>query len=257
MSKHIQPWVQGRILTFLNRARTIEDFTQSGAIQDNPDNGRGYAIGAKTAQKILNYRNQLPGRRFRDLEQVLDVPGVGEDKLNDLAHSLAISADDFFVARMFDGVLLENWELSPQRQTFADEAEFKAIVQHEGTFKQWVAEHWVGEFHPFGNELGRFRHLAIRRAFLECYPDGHLAALQLAFWFYLFDRDNWFSFRQVREACEEYLNYHSQPNRGMEFRFLKGLEDLEINPLSRSNILPVVVNYAEQAITIWEATLND
>ncbi|REL24474.1 hypothetical protein DYD21_17925 [Rhodohalobacter sp. SW132] len=86
-----------RILDLLNKAETWQDIAgvkpRTGPVFDDPSTGHsgsrpGYDIGRITANEILNYRkDKLPSGRFKSLEEVRAVRGVGEDKINDLIYT--------------------------------------------------------------------------------------------------------------------------------------------------------------------------
>ncbi|MGM0460097.1 MAG: baseplate J/gp47 family protein [Bacteroidota bacterium] len=96
-SEGVSNEVAERILSFLNRAETWQEIAgvepQAGPVFDDPatgysDSRPGYDIGKKTANEILKYRkNELPGEQFSRLKEVRAVPGVGEDKINDLIYT--------------------------------------------------------------------------------------------------------------------------------------------------------------------------
>ncbi|WP_340105900.1 baseplate J/gp47 family protein [Rhodohalobacter sp. 8-1] len=98
-SEGVSTEVAERIFNFLNRAETWQDIAgvepQAGPVFDDPTTGHsgsrpGYDIGKKTADEILKYRkdeSKLPSGQFESLEEVRTVPGVGEDKINDLIYT--------------------------------------------------------------------------------------------------------------------------------------------------------------------------
>ena len=75
----IKEWVAGRILDFLNRAKTVEDITESKMLKDDPNSGRehGSTIGTTVAERILNKRNNMRFPRFRTLSELEDIQGFG------------------------------------------------------------------------------------------------------------------------------------------------------------------------------------
>ena len=92
----ISPEVARRILTFLNCAIISKDIAafepQRGPIYDDPSTGQGdqirdYDIGLTVAQRILDIRASLPDEQFKDINQLDNINGLGQDKLNDLAYS--------------------------------------------------------------------------------------------------------------------------------------------------------------------------
>jgi hypothetical protein len=79
------------------------------------------------------------------------------------------------------------------------------------------------------------------------------AAAELGLWFYRLDGENWFSLDDAHRQTELYFH------RGVKELFLfKGFnpEGILVEPLTNRE-LPVVVDYAEQTITILTLQLND
>lgn len=94
---HITPEIQAKILAFLNEAKTAIDIAgkepQEGPVFDNPDIGYGdqirdYDIGELVAGRILAKRDSLRGKVFTKIEQLDDIKGFGQDKLDDMAFSM-------------------------------------------------------------------------------------------------------------------------------------------------------------------------
>ncbi|MEM9918748.1 MAG: hypothetical protein AAF990_11665 [Bacteroidota bacterium] len=257
-SKH-PAWAVGRLLDFLNAARTAAAIHQSPLLSDDPKSGsaRGYTIGEKTAQNILDHRAKLRFRRFQTVEEVLDVAGLGEDKLNDLLHSFSKGADEAFVDALRNGLLGENWILKPQATTYDDEASFRAVADNGEAFRRAVGKLYASAFGTDPISGARALEMKVHRAHLVNHFDAHLAAFRFAFWWYLFDFDNWFSHQRIKDACEQYLNHHGYRQPGMQLRILHlhGYESIAEH--RRRLLLPVVVNYPENKITLWDAVLND
>jgi hypothetical protein len=248
-----------RILHFLNEVKTVADITDPNIVHDHE--GGGYTIGEEVAQRILDKRNSLPARRFVAIKELTDgVPGFGDDKLKDLAHSIAIPAAKYFRGKMYDGVIFDNWELNHHTFHFDDRADFFDLVQNEWRFTAWLGEQVEQiALQKFDNpKAARLANLLLQRCPLETYPDSHYGSFVFAFWFYQFDADNWFSFEKVRSVIEDYLSYYIKNHHRLEFRLFKGFENsgLLANPVTRPD-LPVVVNYGEQELSIWTAQLND
>ena len=95
------PVHQVAMLDFLNRAKTAEDIagvpgSSASPIQDDPNRytgksatGKGYDIGPKVAQRILDKRTELGGK-FSSLDQLAGIPYFGEDKFNDLVYTFVL-----------------------------------------------------------------------------------------------------------------------------------------------------------------------
>ncbi len=257
-SEHPQ-WAQDRLLQFLNSVQSAEEIYQNPDLQDDPESGskQGYVIGEKTAENILTHRSSLPRRRFESTDQVLDVPGLGEDKLNDLVHSFAIPADDAFVEALFAGPLGENWEVTPHVLEYASDAEFNLVADHAESFRRAVAPLYSNILSYYSNEAKRELEIRIHGAHQENYFESHLGSFPFAYWWYLFDQDNWFSYETMRGLCEDYLGYHGNDDRTMQFRMIHLGGYDSISDHRRFYTLPVVVNYPELRITLWSAELRD
>ena len=256
----IKPWVKARILDFLNRAKTIKDITNGSAILDNPETGHGYTIGATVAERILDKRNKMQFGRFKSIGDLAGIKGLGLDKVNDLIFSFGVPAPEAFRKELFDGILLENWELTDHTTQFEDATNFRQIVDNGSNFKDWVSQKMTQirqEKHQ-QPQKAHLEGLLLRKSHLEIFDSAHYGAIALAFWFYQFDADNWFTFERMRQACEKYLSYYPTYDLRQETRLFKGFQKEGLHATSNTQgTLPVIVNYAEQAITIWEAVLND
>lgn len=255
-NSHLPPWVESRIVSFLNQA-SLHDFNR---IKDDPSDGPGPSVGNSIAQKILDKRDQLPARRFRNIQQVLQIHGVGEGTIQDLAFSLSIPADKYFIDLLRTEVLPENWEILPYSFVFEEEAEFYDIAHHLGNLTEFVAdeiEKIVLEKH--GNRLSaQLAAELLEHCPIETSEDSHQASLQMAAWFYRFDADNWFGFQQMWEVCERYLGYFPEWQFRLETYFYKDFPNsgVLIDNISPRD-LPVVVNFGEKRITIWTSGLAD
>lgn len=254
----LESFEKERILHFLNRAETSSDITDPAVLKDADQ--QGYTIGGEVAKRILDIRQSLPLQRFLGFEQVEAVPGLGKDKLRDLAASVAPPAADTFRRRMYDGIIGENWDLTPHTSFFDDRRGFFDLVQSPSHFAHWVGEQ-VSQLVLQAGESQKFARLAqllLEKCPLEPWENTHYGAIAFAFWFYQFDADNWFSFDQVRTETERYLTYYAKNQHRLELRFFKTFPNggVLVNAITTDD-LPVVVNYGEQEITIWTAELRD
>jgi hypothetical protein len=247
-----------RILHFLNEAKGITDITAPEVLQDHQ--GNGYTIGETVAQRILAQRDHLPGKQFVNFEDLDAVPGLGNDKLVDLAHSIARPAAQYFRSEMFRTVIGENWELTPHTFAMDDRAAFFDLVQTPSRFAEWVGERVEEVSLEKSNNpaAARLANLLLQRCYLDRYEDSHLGSFAFAFWLYRFDADNWFLFEKVRVVMEHYLSYYAKNQHRLEFRIFRGFENNGVlaQPITRPD-LPVVVNYGEQEVTLWAAQLSD
>lgn len=97
----IPDFIQVQILEFLNSpvnesawAEIAAVEPQDGPVFDNPfvgsapgNEATGYDIGETTARKMIRIRNTVHGGEFKNLQQVVQVQGVGVDKMNDLFYT--------------------------------------------------------------------------------------------------------------------------------------------------------------------------
>ena len=256
----LEAWVIKRILAFFNRAITAKDITE-GVLKDDPGTGTGkYVIGEVVAQRILDQRNLLTGRQFTDIEQLMDIQGMGVDKFHDLVYTFSVPAAEAFKEGMYTNVIGENWILEAHTTRFEDSTEFMNLVNDPEAYQKWLAKE-IGEIaeEKYGiKNAGKIARKMLNHSCPVDYESGHLASYAFALWFYRFDQDNWFGFEDVREQAELYLDFMPNPEERIALSMYVGFENR--NFLAHSvtvTDLPVVVNYAEQAITIWTAQLND
>ena len=263
-SNNIPHWVQSRILAFFNNARSVDDILD-GTIQDDPSDGPGNTMGRTLAARILRVRNEIrPFRRFMEFSQLDDIKGVGEGTLKDLVYSFGTSAAAAFRNRMYDdSVIYEaNWPLEYFRYEFDDSEAFNELAHDKEAFRSWVAER-IAEISTEREVDVEKRDLMvadINNAYIDTYHNTIPApGYALALWFYEFDADNWFSWERIQEACIFYFDYYSGSHPwDMELRFFKGFTNRGIiQPGISAEDLPVVVNWPEQAITIWFSELYD
>ncbi|MEM1215674.1 MAG: hypothetical protein AAGJ82_08320, partial [Bacteroidota bacterium] len=247
----MESWKTQRILHFFNRATSVKDIIKSSLLKDDPEQGakKGYVIGQLVAERILDTRNRLPAQRFRTYEQLCDVKGLGTDKLHDLAKSLAIPADTYFQQRLFDNLLLGNWEVAARRTTFEDANTFQQVASSACALKAVVAEQLYGAPNAFGEELNRLQHLAIQNGYLEQWGDAYIGGYNFAIWWYLFDYDNWFTFERIQTVCNEYLGYHHLPADRIAFFQLRGISHGPMTATRQQNLLPIIVNHGERVVT--------
>lgn len=90
---HISAEEASRVLDFLNKATSIDDIIDPNTLFDDPSSGLGDQVndptmGSLVAMRILDKRDTCPGKVFTKLEQLDDIQGFGQDKLQDLVFSL-------------------------------------------------------------------------------------------------------------------------------------------------------------------------
>lgn len=255
----VETWILKRIMTNLNSLKSAEALSK--VVKDNPRSGNGgYDIGEKVAQRILDRRSELPSDQFTSIGQLKAVAGLGDDKFRDLVYTFGKPAAELFRQEMYDQVIGYNWNLAFHRVEFEDQDEFLALVDDLSTFREWMV-YTVADLarKRTGNcELFEKTTAQIASSCIQEYASGHVAAYAFALWFYRFDQDNWFTFDAVREVTASYLDYFTNPMERTELRMFYGFanQGLLAQPVTISG-LPVIVNYAERAITIWSAELID
>lgn len=258
-SQGIEPWVLKRIIHALNSFSTAADLAD--AVQDDPNYGSGSSgLGETVAQRILDRRAEQQFNRFTDIDQLQGIDGFGQDKFQDLVYTFGVSAAEQFKQGMYNGVILSNWILEYDRTVFTDSAAFLQLVDDPAAFEAWVADK-VSDLaiqRTGDNSKGPEAARQLRNSCRETYFSGNIGSYALALWFFRFDEDNWFSYDRVREETEKYLASAPFVSDRAELRLFYGFENngLLANPITVTG-LPVVVNYLEQAITVWSSQLND
>lgn len=167
---------------------------------------------------------------------------------------------DSFYRSIKNNVLPENFILKYAGVGFPDRDAFISIVDNETNFRDFVR----GEIRSlcqqnYGNlQLARISPRCLDHLYMETHSSSLLGAHALAFWFFSFDEDNWFSYNKVLKECKAYLNNSPTLDRRQELRVFKGFENAGVlaDPLTVVD-LPVVVNYADLAVTIWAGQLLD
>lgn len=264
----LNPQAINRLLTFLNKQPDAAALLQRLshyedkllAFKPKENNPKDYGIGQTSAQKILDYRNQLPGHRFSKLDQLTDIQGFGPDKLEELYKRVCRPAALTFRNSMYTNLLAENWILEYHSFHILDSEEFLEIVDNESLFTEFVCDKVEDiSLQKFNNHKASLLAAQLLKcAYLETFDDPHYGAIALAFWFYQFDADNWFGFDQAREECEDYLGSYSSFDKRLELRLFKGFDNAGVLANAVTQVdLPVVVNFAEQVITLWSCQLND
>ncbi|MEM9984574.1 MAG: hypothetical protein AAF804_05710 [Bacteroidota bacterium] len=258
-------WTPSRLLHHLNRAQETGDLLhpqgQFPGVRDDPSQGgEGYGLGETVAQAMLDFRKKLPRRRYSRVAELLQVPGLGEDKLKDLLFSFGYAADERFVQMMREQVLGSNWTLEADTTEVLDGVRFLDLVDTPSRFEQFVGNRvqQLAYRHLQNETSAKLSAALMRQAYLETFPEGHLGSYALALWFYRFDQDNWFGFEQVRKVIAPYLEGGPSFSKRRELRLFKGFSNSGILvPGICPADLPVVVNYEEQKVTLYLCYLLD
>ncbi|GAB4417745.1 MAG: hypothetical protein OHK0039_28470 [Bacteroidia bacterium] len=255
-----EPWIAKRILAHLNRIQQPGDLQVPDAPDSESTRSRGYGIGETVSQRIIDRRQTLPGRRYTSLSQLDGIAGLGEDKLGDLFQAFRLPAAEAFAQRMRKAVLPGNFTLSYDAIQIPDEKTFHLIVQTPSRFTQMVGKRLQSLSYEYSSNerLSRVAVKLLESAYLETFDSAHIGAYAFALWFYRFDADNWFGFEQVRSEIEPFLDAYEGHGDRLELRLYKGFDYSGLLAGAITSIdLPVVVNYAEQEISIWWGQLND
>ncbi|MEM9259092.1 MAG: hypothetical protein AAGA62_05560 [Bacteroidota bacterium] len=246
-------WVLTRLLGFLNYSFSADRLLSAPELKDDPNSGAegGYVIGEKVAQNIITHRRSLPTRRYTSTEDILSVPGLGQDKLNDLLHSFSTSADQAYLEALRSGPIGENWDLFTPSVTFRDDKSYNAATAGLDVLGRKVAQLYAQTYNLKERDIiPKFR-----AAYVATHAEPHPASFPFAHWWYYFDQDNWFSFEQMRLLCEKYLGHHW--GNDLQLCLFHFYNDSPLNSIWHRDVVPVVLNPAERKMTLWGAQLND
>jgi hypothetical protein len=252
------------ILSFLNRISHPSEITDNKRLTDDPfyDGSGGYSIGKTTAESLINARENLPGGRFRRIQQLLDVAGIGHDKVQDLIYSFWKPADDFFRENLYQkGILLDNWKVETWQFDFIyNEERFLELAEDRRELSQFLEEQ-VREIIYQKHQKYSMAKLASRLLChlpLEQHTLPAASSAVWAAWWYRFDEDNWFSFDAIQQETSNYFHYYEYEDNRIELYFYRefpngGTFAEAVTP----DDLPVTLNRGERRITIWAASLFD
>lgn len=258
----VLPWQIRQVLSFLNNAPNADTIADDEVVKDDPSAGgkSNIAIGPTVAQRIIEARNQLPSQQFTTLDQVLDVEGVGPDKIRDLLFSVTVPRAERFRRFLFDSeLLLDNWRVDNYRFTY-DEAAFEQLICFESAFRKEVSDRILEiVLRTAENPLAsRLAGQLIRETYLDIFESPGIAQYAFALWWYRFDQDNWFSFERIRETLSELLFDKGSFNERTELRFFRGFDNgATLSAGITPTDLPVTIHFDERAIVIWSASLFD
>ena len=254
------PGQEESIINFLNRISDPTEITDNTQLEDDPfyNGAGGYAIGDRVATNIINYREKLVGGRFRSIEQVLEVQGLGHDKVRDLLSSFWKPAATFFEERL-RVFLLDNWKIEHWSYDFTYQEEtFERIASDACLLRSFVVEkveELIRKRHNNG-ALAKVSAALLRQLPLDRSSDAFVNAHSMALWWYKFDADNWFSFDRMLEATQAYFDYYHFHEMSLAF-FNGFVNGGTLAEAVTTDGLPVVVNHGEKNVTIWAASLFD
>ena len=191
------------------------------------------------------------------------VDGMGEDKLEDIIHSLAVPAAKAFQESMYDNSVIfrENWPLEFFHLQFEDAEEFDAIFQDQAKYRLEVGkliEHACKE-KEVSEEDCKAMLDGINTAYIDQYNNtaAENPAYAFAQFFYRIDLGNFFFFESGIPETLKYFSYHPGHPWEMELRLFKGVHSRLIKGGITPSDIATVINYPEQVITLWTTALFD
>lgn len=249
------------VLDFLNKAQSAEDL--SNIQQYRPDLSeealKSYSIGEKGAQNLLDARANLAAKQYNNLEEVLAVEAIGEDKVLDIVEFIWQSAEELFKQDLYAKTLGENWKVDYWRYALSPE-EFDRINESEALLQAFIADKVL--------EIAREKHdnyligVLAKKLLQTSFPDrveSLTAEIQFASWWMRFDEDNWFNMETISSIIAPFLNYYNK-QRGayIDPVFYRGfMTGGTLTDGITPDDLVVTINPAEYAITIWGIALFD
>ena len=249
------------VLDFLNRAQSANDITEIGQYRPDLDPAElaSYSIGLQGAENLLEARAGLPARQFNNLDEVLAVKAIGEDKILDIVDFLWFPTEELFRQELFREVLGENWVVDYWRYTF-DPEEFNRLEQTPSLLQDFVARsiNDIARQRSDNFVIGSLAGALLHKTFTDR-VESLTALTQFASWWFRFDEDNWFSFDRISEIIDPFLNYYNrQPATYIDPVFYRGFQNsgTVADGISPDDLV-VTLNPAEQAITIWGISLFD
>jgi hypothetical protein len=249
------------VLEFLNKAQRIEDLTDIQ--QYRPDLSEAdlasYSIGEKSAQNLLDTRSNLRAQRYNNLEEVLDVEGIGENKVLDIVEFIWQPAEEIFRQELFKKTLGENWKVDYWRYALSPEA-FQQLNESEVLLQAFIADKVL----DIANEkhsnylIGALAKELLKKSFPDR-VESLTAEIQFASWWMRFDEDNWFNFDTISSIIRPFINYYDK-QRGayIDPVFYRGFKTGgTLTDGITPDDLVVSINPAEYAIAIWGIALFD
>lgn len=254
------PGTANRIVRFFNSVQSAFEIVQG--VKDDPGDNETVVFSTKVAKRILEVRNSLPSFRFESLEQIDAIPGVGPDKIEDLAYTFGRPASAVFESNLFEkGLLYENWTVIRYEYASETDEAHRDIVDNPAAFRKTVhrlATRASMETQGYGSDEAERITGSVLTEYIDTYTNSTPeAALAFALWFYRVDADNWFSFDRMLAETSTFFDYHSEPYSPMELRLFKGFENQAFINLITPKDLAITVNDAERVITLWIVGLAD
>lgn len=260
MKQEMTPGTANRIVRFFNSVQSAFEIVKG--VKDDPGDNETAVFTTKVAKRILEVRNSLPSFRFDSIEQIDAIPGVGPDKIEDLAYTFGRPASEAFESNLFDKSLLhENWTVIRYEYVSETDEAHRTLVDNPTAFRNAVhllAVRAAMETQGYGSEEAGQVTSSVLTDYMDTYTNSHPeAALAFALWFFRVDADNWFSFDRMLTETTWYFDYHSDPYSPMELRLFKGFNNNAFLHLITPKDLAITVNDAERVITLWVVGLAD
>lgn len=244
------------MLRFLNQAFRPQDIINRKLVKDESE-GKDYGIGPVVAARIIRKRKSLPRWRFTSLDQLNDIKGFGQDKLEDLAETFSLnSAERLLYVIRTTPILYENFPFTYWAINFDDEKSFTEATASDEKLRALVKSQisHLSTRKELADQDHRKAQNQIEDAYIEKINTAFLAGYAWAVWFYGFDADNWFGFDQMRIPLESYL---SESDSDPALYLFKGFDNGLITRGITVPDLPVVINPIEKTVYLWTAELFD
>ncbi len=260
MKQEMTPGTVHRIIRFFNSVKSAFEIVQG--VKDDPNDNETSVFTTKVAKRILEVRNNRTSFQFDSLEQIDAIPGVGPDKMEDLAYTFGRPASEAFKSNLFDKQLLyTNWTVATFEHTAATNEEYRAIVDDPAEFRKAVHQLATrAAIEMQGHDIAEAESLtnSVLTDYIDTYTNSTPeAALALALWFYRVDADNWFSFDRMLAQTTGFFDYHGDPYGPIELRLFKGFQNHVFINLITPKDLAITVNDTERVITLWVVGLAD
>jgi len=255
-SAHPNDLAEGRILSHFNKAQSSSRGLKAGRRLQRSST----RLSEEAAKSIFARQSEQPKGRFERVSDLRKVSELDAEAWQDLVNQFARPAADIFRQEMYEEVMGSNWDLSYRSIQISDKQEWDAISRNPAALLSTVKTivEGLAMDHKGSADIAKLANLLLDQAAVESHTDSHLASFAWAFWFYRFDQDNWFSFEKVREEIEDYLSSYSDQAEPIHFHLYKNFPNSQVlvDALTVAD-LPVMVNHAEQRVTVWTCSLND
>lgn len=235
-------WQTDRLLQFLNLVENPEEIAQF------PDD----SIGIGLAKRIIEARSQLPNGRFRSLDELDAIHGIGEIRIVEMAQFFSGSAADLFQDHMKATVLTESWVFEHYSSAFTEE-EFREFVRSPSSLDEWVwrqCQDIMFEKADYRYPSGVLESL-LQQAPVQANYNAMRDALEMALWVTKVDHDDDITFEQIHNATSKYFSLYEDVGE-IQLYMYRGFELSWLYPSGRTAPdLAVTVNTAERVVSLW------